>query len=172
MLPQIDARGRAVPGAFGREEAGAGMADGGGCGRRPCLAVSGRKRMVACSCALPIVVHMPCASFSQSCIMTLMQCGPPAHEFVRFCRDMPGARPHAGRRQKRTQRYEGGERSRYFADDDATDLQAGGEGAASGFFFGSVVGVMALAAQLIDATDLQAGGAASGFLADLRRCPA
>lgn len=56
MLPQIDARGRAVPGAFGREEAGAGMADG-------------------------------------------------------------------GRRQKRTQRYEGGERSRYFADDDATDLQ-------------------------------------------------
>lgn len=30
VLPQIDARGRAVPGAFGREEAGNGMADGGG----------------------------------------------------------------------------------------------------------------------------------------------
>ncbi|KAL4428538.1 hypothetical protein ABPG75_002627 [Micractinium tetrahymenae] len=56
VLPQINARGRAVPGAFGREEAGTNMADG-------------------------------------------------------------------GRRQKRTQRYEGGERSRYFADDDATDLQ-------------------------------------------------
>ncbi len=31
VLPKIDARGRAVPGAFGREEAGNGMADGGGC---------------------------------------------------------------------------------------------------------------------------------------------
>ncbi|EFN55254.1 hypothetical protein CHLNCDRAFT_134588 [Chlorella variabilis] len=56
VLPQVDARGRAVPGAFGREEAGTGLLDG-------------------------------------------------------------------GRKQKRVQRYEGGERSKYFADDDDTDLQ-------------------------------------------------
>ncbi|PSC69918.1 CWF19 2 [Micractinium conductrix] len=56
VLPQIDARGRAVPGAFGREQAGANLPDG-------------------------------------------------------------------GRRAKRVQRYEGGERSKYFADDDETDLQ-------------------------------------------------
>ena len=36
--------------------------------------------------------------------------------------DLCAGAPQPGRKQKRVQGYEGGERMRYFADDDATDL--------------------------------------------------
>lgn len=39
--------------------------------------------------------------------------------------DPPPPPPLAGRKQKRVQRYEGGERAKYFADDDETDLKVG-----------------------------------------------
>jgi hypothetical protein len=127
VLPQIDVRGRAQPGAFGREEAGVGLPDGGA----PCLSVP----------RLPCVDGMGWAARlalrrTGCCVQRPSYAPPAAGPPPTCCRSgcLPAclAAPFvcAGRKHKRVQRYEEGgpkgERSKYFADDDDTDLQVGG----------------------------------------------
>lgn len=105
MLPMVDSQGKAVPGAFGREKAGSAAEPGAravwGCTLVP--------RLVRCCRLLPRGGW----TIADGPLQTQPRPSPPNPTLPITAHWSP-----SGRRPKRVERYEGGEKARYYRDDD------------------------------------------------------